>query len=333
MNDDPIRIHGLNHVNPASCEYWRLTPEIVERMPHYDGLGKRTGGARVRFCTDSAVVHIRYRTLSEKVDRSMGLPASAGVDVYLGAGLQSRYAGLVAPADYGYKDTLIEGEINKSAAMELVTINLPRNEGLTFLEIGVADDAAVKPAPNYRIKKPIVFYGSSITEGGSAPRPGTSYVSAVSRWLDTDYYNYGFSGAAKGEPAFAEYIASHQNMSAFVMDYDHNAPSAEHLRETHAPFFDVIRKAHPALPVLMMTKPDFDNDPDNNAERRAVVMNTYMRAVNGGDRNVYFLDGEQFFGFFGREECTADRIHPNALGFMRMAEHVYPTLKKMLGLL
>jgi hypothetical protein len=225
----------------------------------------------------------------------------------------------------------VEGEIKKNAAMELVTVNLPRNEALSSLEIGVEDGAAVEAAPAYRVGKPIVFYGSSITEGGCAPRPGTAYVSTVARWLDADHYNYGFSGRAKGDPAFARYIAAHNNMSAFVMDYDHNAPSAEHLADTHRPFFEIVRGAQPGLPVLFLTRPDFDRHPGDSAKRRAVIYDTFMSAVRNGDKNVYFIDGEQFFGYMGREECTIDMCHPTALGFMRMSEIVYPQLRRIVG--
>jgi lysophospholipase L1-like esterase len=327
----PLRLYGLNHIELNKGEYWRLPTELIAKMPQYELLGRRAVGSRLRFCTDAPKVHIRFTMSDEKVDRAMGLPAAAGIDVYIGSGPDSRYAGYVAPAVYGYKDISIEGEIIKKAAMETVTLNLPRNEALSSLEIGVGDEYAIEASPEYRIKNPIVFYGSSITEGGCAPRPGTAYTSIVARWLDADYYNYGFSGRAKGELVFAEFIAGHENMSAFVMDYDHNAPSPEHLAQTHRPFFELIRKERPTLPVVIMTRPDFDRDPEDSELRRRVVYETYNAAVLSGDKNTYFVDGQQFFGQYGRDECTIDGCHPNALGFMRMAEVVYPLLRRIVG--
>nr|WP_252891708.1 SGNH/GDSL hydrolase family protein [Thermoclostridium stercorarium] len=169
-----------------------------------------------------------------------------------------------------------------------------------------------------------------MTEGGCAPRPGTAYTSILSRWLDADYFNYGFSGGAKGELVFAEYIAKHKNISVFVYDYDHNAPTPEHLANTHEPFFKVIREAHPDIPIVMMSRPDFDRDPKDSIERRNIIYQTYINAKKSGDNNVYFVDGMQFFGPVGRSECTIDGCHPNALGFMRMAETLYPLMSHLL---
>ena len=329
-SDERISLHGLNQVDINKGQYWRTTAKLMEEMPQYDYVGKRSIGARIRFKTDAETIRIRYRLATESVDLAMGLPAASGIDIYLGKGLDAKFAGFVAPKTYGYKDQMIEGEIKKSNEMELVTINFPRNDILDFIEIGLDENAELLKADDYLFQEPIVFYGSSITEGGCAPRPGTAYTSIVTRWLDSDYFNYGFSGGAKGELAFAKYIAAHEKIKVFVMDYDHNAPDPEHLEKTHKPFFDAVRKAKPNLPIVLMTRPDFGRFPITDAKRRYIVYQTYIEALENGDENVYFVDGESFFGFHGREECTIDGCHPNALGFMRMAEVIYPLLRRIL---
>jgi hypothetical protein len=57
---------------------------------------------------------------------------------------------------------------------------------------------------------------------------------------------------------------------------------------------------------------------------------TYQNALKAGDENVYFIDGEVFFGEYDRELCTVDRIHPNDLGFYRMAQVIEPVIKSIL---
>ena len=79
-------------------------------------------------------------------------------------------------------------------------------------------------------------------------------------------------------------------MSALVLDYDYNADSAEALEATHEPFFQIIRKQQPNLPVLMMSKPNVDNETDS-ARRRDVILRTYRHAAESGDRRVCFVDG------------------------------------------
>jgi hypothetical protein len=212
--------------------------------------------------------------------------------------------------------------------MEQITVYFPRNEIIDFIEISVTDDANVAPPTPYAYEKPVVFYGSSITEGGCCCNVTNAYNAMLSRWPDFDYINLGFSGSAMGEPVMADYIAA-MDMSAFVFDYDHNAPSIKHLAATHKPFFDRIRAAHPNLPILMMTRPAEVYTSDYKA-RREVVRATYEAAIAAGDNNVYFIDGETFYGDTDRNLCASDDCHPNDLGFYRMASVIRPVLEKML---
>ena len=330
ITESPIRIYGLNTIDAKERNFWRLDDQIMKKMPQYSELGKRSVGGRVRFITNSAGITIRMELKTLEVDRCMCLPGSAGADIYYGTGEASRFAGYVAPTDYEASSKVVEQKLTKTAGFELVTINLPRNDNLASLEIGIDDDADLFAPDDYRIEKPIIFYGSSITEGGCAPRPGAAYTSILSRWLDADYFNYGFSGGAKGETEFAEYIAAHKNISLFVYDYDHNAPNPEHLQKTHEPFFKIIREAHPELPIIILSRPVFDKNIKDSMLRREVIYRTFMNARSSGDDHVYFIDGEQLFGQTGREECTIDGCHPNALGFMRMAQTIYPLAKNLL---
>jgi hypothetical protein len=326
-----LSLHGLSHVRPDAQEYWRLPPSVIDRLPEvYERLGKRPAGARVRFATDAAELTVRFTLLTESVDPYLALPGSAGADVYLGRGPDARYAGTVAPAEYGFRGVPVEKRIITSSAWETVTVNLPRNEQLGSFEVDLPDGARVRSADPFRVPDPIVFYGSSITEGGCAPRPGAAYTSVVARWLDADHYNYGFSGSARGEQAMADHIAGHPAIGAFVLDYDHNAPSVEHLAQTHLRFFETFREAHPEVPVLMLSRPDTDKDPRDAALRRDVVLNTFRTARARGDRRVWFLDGHELFGSRGRAECTVDGCHPNALGFHRMARSIHAVLSRAL---
>ena len=129
----------------------------------------------------------------------------------------------------------------------------------------------------------------------------------------------------------AEYIAS-LPMSVFVLDYDHNAPNPEHLNKTHYRFYEIIRKAQPDLPIIMVSMPDTDRNPADADERRGIIMNTYLRARAEGDRKVWFVDGRTLFGGRDRDCCTMDGCHPNDLGFYRMAEGLLPAIREALGM-
>lgn len=331
ITQKPLKIYGLAIADAENRQFYRLPETLLEKMPQYDYLGRRSTGGRVRFCTDSSHLTIRMTLNQTKEDINIPLSGSAGADIYLGRGTGSEYLGYIAPGCHMMEEISVEKTFSKKNVMEIVTINLPRNDHLLSMEIGIDDTAKMEEAPAYTITSPVIFYGSSITEGGCASRAGNAYTSIVCRWLDADYYNYGFSGSARGEQEFARYLAGLNDMSVLVYDYDHNANDVRQLSDTHEAFFQTVRKAHPNLPILMMSRPDTDKDAADARARKEVIYTTYSNAKNRGDENVWFLDGETFFGTHGRAECTVDGTHPNALGFMRMAEKVYPVLSDILG--
>lgn len=321
----PIEIFGLqNDLLPE--HFWRLPKKMMEKVSkgvvHW---AVRPVGGRVKFRTDSSKVTITTQLNTNDVDWAIPLSGSAGADVYIGCGIDTRYAGVAAPRSYVEKEGILT--FVKGHFMEDITVNLPRNVELRDVWIEIEDEALIEAPTPYTVRRPLVFYGSSITQGGCASRPGNAYTAHLSRWLDADYINLGFSGSARGEIELAAYISTLE-MSVFIYDYDHNAPSVEHLANTHEPFYHYIRNAQPELPIVILSRPDYDAHSDSAAKRRQVIYNTYTNAKAAGDNRVFFIDGETLFGTDNRESCTIDGCHPNDLGFMRMAKVIYPVLKE-----
>lgn len=316
-----LSLHGVFY--DGEC-YRRMPKDVAEGAN--DGvraLSKNTSGGRVRFVTNSKRIAISAAMPSICRMAHMAYSGIHGFDMYADTGDGPRYAATFLPR------TDIEGGYESEKKFDtdeerLITINMPLYNQLTALAIGIDEGAYIKPAPDYTYKKPIVFYGSSITQGGCASRPGMSYAAILSRKLDADIINLGFSGSGRGESCVAEYIAS-LDMSAFVLDYDHNAPTAEHLERTHKPFFDIIRAAHPELPIIMTSRPK-ERLSEGEIRRREIIRKTYLDAKAAGDRNVYFIAGEELVaGLDG--EGTVDNTHPTDLGFSSMASALYPILK------
>ncbi len=312
--------------------YCRMPEKIAKQVSEgVYTLYTNTAGGRVRFATDSEYVALRcgYDLLCNMPH--MPLTGSSGFDLYINEEDQSTYCGeFVPPWDqnaraHGYESILHFG----SRRMRDITIDFPLYNNVTHLELGLEEDAAIQKGGSYRLAQPVVYYGSSITQGGCASRPGNSYQGFISRALNLDQRNLGFSGAGKGEPVMAEYIAS-LPMCAFVLDYDHNAPNAEHLQKTHEPLYKAVRKAHPDIPILCVSRPNADFEPQD--EMRRVIEQTVLRAQAAGDANIRFLDGRTLFGTDCRDGCTVDRAHPNDLGFYRMAQAMIPILRQMLRL-
>lgn len=323
LNHEAVEVCGLDIVDVENHVYRRLPEEETALVNDIVHMRSATpAGGRIRFRTNTKKLHLEMKLETLNVDPFIPVCGSAGADVLSGSGMASKYIGILFPGD-NYTNKTPASDFWLDGTMQQITINLPRNEIMSDFTISIEDDAEILPPLPFTRKGRICFYGSSITEGGCASRPGNAYIAAVARWLDMDYVNYGFSGSARGEDAMADIICK-RDFAAIVYDYDHNAPDPEHLEKTHEPFFKKIRTAHPDIPIVFLSKPDY---PQFDGEvRRAIVMKTYRNALEAGDKNVAFIDGSQHFGTWGREMCTVDGLHPNDLGFFRMAEKVYGAL-------
>ena len=323
ITESPFKIYGL-----AVCEgedFFRLPDALAKQVSEgVYNLSKHTAGGRVRFRTDSKRIALSCVPRNEGFMSHMPLSGSAGIGIYV----NGEFISTVRPANGD--GVRFEGAIETEGILRDVELYLPLYNGITELKIGLCEGSNLLEPRPYTVEKPVVYYGSSITQGGCASKPGNSYQGFVSRWLDSDHINLGFSGNAKGEPIMAEYIAGLE-MSAFVLDYDHNAPNAEHLKATHEQFFEIIRKANPTLPIIIASKSDTDGAKRADADkRRAVIEQTYNNAIRNGDRHVYYIDGRKLFGEQDRCDCTMDGAHPNDLGFYRMAQAFYPVIKQAL---
>ena len=306
----PFSIHGVFREG----EKFRRLPESVAKTVNNGvlGLHANTAGGRLRFRTDSPYVAIIAKMGSLGKMSHFTYTGAIGFDLYA----DNRYVGSFIPPHGitdGYESILNLGERTSRE----ITINFPLYSEVEKLVIGLDGDAVIEAPTPYKTEKPVVFYGSSITQGGCASRPGTCYQSIVSRRFDFDFINLGFSGNAKGEDNIADYIAS-LDMSAFVYDYDHNAPTVEHLAKTHERMFLKIRAKNSTLPIIMMSRPKHFLTADEQ-RRLEIIRATYNNAIRAGDKNVYLLDGAALTALSGNEG-TVDNCHPTDFGFASMAK-------------
>lgn len=332
--DEPFEKYGFYNCSHAEG-YKRLPDDIAKNVnPGVASLYLHTASGRVRFATDSRYIAIRV-SFPNGIDKHsvLALSGSAGFDLFIDDPKtgDSRFC-KARFFPQSINQTEFTAKVTFSTAKKrFFTMYFPSYNSVGSVLIGLQADAMLEGGMKYSDKAPIVFYGSSITQGASASRPGNSYVNTVSRKLNTDILNLGFSGSGRGEDLIVDYMAT-LSMSAFVCDYDHNAPNAEHLRKTHLKLYKKIRASHPDIPYLIMTKPDFNFNITGHGEnhlRRDVIYDTYRYAIEHGDKNVYFLDGEGFFRGPYEDMCTVDGTHPNDLGMAFMADEVIETFKRI----
>ncbi len=325
----PIRAHGI-YFNEQEGQYLRLDRELAKTINNgVNAMNNHLAGGRFIFRTDSTRLAIRFRIPWEGVKAFN--QANAGVDVYTRENGKQMLLRTFKPTDPDEKRYInICREFAPKKERELV-IYLPAMAGISNISIGVDEDAYIKEADDYTYACPVVFYGSSIVHGAQSYRPALAYPSIISRKYDIDFVNLGYSGNAKGERSFAEYIGA-LDMCAFVLDYDHNAPTPEHLEATHEEFYKTVRAAKPELPIIMITRPHYHVlDYAEVVRRREIIRRTYENAKARGE-NVYYIDGGHFYDDFGGDNCIADDSHPNALGLFAMAEKISEVLEQAIDI-
>lgn len=331
----PFEIHGL-YCPQKTDSYIRLPQEVAKSIN--DGvawLSGDTSGGRIRFSTTSKYVAIRVNMpyLSYPHQSLLG---SAGFSLFIDRinEISKYYSSFIPPTRFidGWESIIyFDDNLEKN-----ITIYMPTYCHVYSVEIGLQKDCELaQNKVRYLDMNPIIYYGASQSQGACASVPSNSYQGFLHRWTNIDYVSLTFSGSAKGESEMANYIAN-QKMSLFVMDYDHNAPNSEYLRNTHFAFYKTIRDKNPNIPIMLMSKHDFYSTTfyvetqQENINRRQVVIDTFNKAKKMGDNKVYFIDGKTILGKKDADCCTVDGTHPNDLGFYRMAKKIYSVIKKIL---
>lgn len=321
---EPIALHGVFYKDGRFRRIPKEVAEATSKGVYY--LHANTAGGRIRFSTDSLYIVLKANLGKAHLMTHMAATGIYGFDMYEIIDGKEVWVKTYRPkpdtVDW-FEDVLDYSD----RKMRSFVINFPLYNDVCELYLGLQEDARIETAPDYEIKVPVVYYGSSITQGGCASRPGTSYQAVISRMLNCDYVNLGFSGNAKGEPSIAEYIAG-LDMSVFVYDYDHNAPNPEHLEATHEKMFLKIRQKNPTLPIILMARPRYVVSEDTE-KRLEIIRKTYENALARSDGNVYFITGRELMAIC-KNEGSVDGTHPTSLGFYSMGVAVGDVIEKIL---
>ena len=319
--EKPFKIYGVFKENGCFRRMPESVAKNVSEGVFYHHIN--TAGGRIKFKTDSKYVAVNVKLSQKSKMPHIPFTGSIGLDMYDGVKYVKTFVPPISVEDS------FEGVIDfEDEKMHDVTINLPTYSGVSEIYIGLSENAKILESEPYKNKKPIVYYGSSITQGGCASRPGNSYQAIIERRNNLDYINLGFSGSAKAEDEMIDYIKN-LDMEIFVYDYDHNAPTVEYLENTHKKMFDKIREKHPTLPIIMMTKPKYEQT-EYAVKFKNVIQKTYDEAIKNGDKNVYLLDGQELMKI-AKYDGTVDGCHPNDLGFFSMAKAVGDVIEKILN--
>lgn len=327
----PFKVYGVKKDEQG---YYRMEPETAKKINDgVSALCRHTAGGIIKFKTNSRTVAIKAENahFTDCSLDSICFIGSSGFDAYCGEYFLASFPPTIPAGDYTCEKWIERdacfraGKADKDGFIE-ITVNMPIYGYYKDISIKVEEGCEIRESKGFINEKPVVFYGSSITQGDAASTPGTTYINTISRDLDLYCRNLGFSGSARGEEAMAEYIAGLE-MSAFVLDYDYNAPTPEYLENTHKHFFDIVRAKNPTLPIIIISAVHLEYDDNDREKRFNIVYSTYEKAKASGDKNVYFADARTFFNDEIRfDDCTVDGCHPNSFGMFMMAKGIEKVL-------
>lgn len=335
VKNAPFKLYGFSE------PFRRVPTEVAEATSEgVKTLAKMSSGGRVRFRTNSNFIVIHGDYVTSGAINTSAFVATSSFDMFFYEGNgEHAFRGIFNPSQGGgrsYVESRIKFVDNE---MKDIILYFPLRADLKNVYIGLCEGCEISEGSEYTYSDPVVFYGSSIVHGEGLLRPSSSYPAVLSRRLDCDFVNLGFSGCACAEKAMMEYIAG-LDMSVFVYDYDYNADSYDYLEKTHYEGYKIFREKHPNTPVIFASRPNywtrnyvFENYSLSWVEkRRKLIESNYERAKAEGDENVYFVDGSKMFPEGLRDDCTMDGCHPNDLGYYFMAnafeEVLRPLLKK-----
>jgi len=295
-------------------------------------LSRHSAGMMVRFKTDATTIQAKWTLLSSRLGMPHMPPSGvSGLDLYArDVKGQWRWAAATKPNKQDMEATLLSGI---APGMREYALYLPLYNGIESLEIGVLKGAKFESlAP--RKAKPLVFYGTSITHGACASRPGLAHPAILGRWLEIPVINIGFSGNGRMHKEVGDLMAE-LDAACYVIDCLPNM-NATTVAERCVPLVKQLRKARPNTPIVLVEDRRFANSwilPAKSIfhdDNQAALQKAYKQLQAAGMKKLHYLQGDHLLG--DDTEGTTDGSHPNDLGFLRQADAFEPVLRQALGL-
>lgn len=324
-----FRLKG--QADQARGTFQRLIGEDLEALPErVQELSRNTAGIYLDFWTDSPIINLRWEVDQYRRLKNMTPIAINGFDLYVRNEGSWQYAGVAVPQEKRSTATMLRHGEGK---MRQYRVYFPLYTGLKGLEIGIDPASSISQQQENRSSSKILFYGSSITQGASASRPGMAFPSLLSRMLNAEVLNFGFSGAGKMELEVAE-VLSQIPSDVIVMDCVAN-PSPQEIAQRTTAFVKRLREAQPATPIVMVESVYREHAHWNTelkehvTQQNAAFKKAHQELLDQGIQDLYYVSSEGHIGF--DHEATIDGTHFSDLGHFRMAQKLAPILSSILN--
>jgi hypothetical protein len=293
-------------------------------------LSRDSAGMMVRFKTDATAIHVHYKVSKTNLGQPH-MPATgvSGVDLYArDKDGKWKWVFVTKPTTQEMKVEIIKG---LAPGEREYAAYLPLYNGVEFLSIGVEKGSKFEGlAPR---QKPVVFYGTSITHGACASRPGMVHTGILGRKLDMPVVNLGFSGNGRMDKAVGDYLVQ-VDAAAYVIDCLPNMGPAD-VAAKCVPLVKQLRAAKPETPIILVEDRRNTNDwiiparQKHHTDNHAALKVAYETLLKEGVKGLSYIPGDHLYG--DDAEGATDASHASDLGFMRQAEIFEPVLRKALG--
>ena len=318
----------------TETRYERLPADLKDKVarPSIWTLGKNTSGLAILFSSNSTSISAKWEVLNDVKMNHMTETGIKGLDLYAWENNKWEFVKSALPTGKTTEQTIISNMPPKEREYLLF---LPLYDGLTDLSIGVDTFAMIAQSHTNHINRenPIVVYGTSITQGGCATRPGMSYTNIMTRWMNREFINLGFSGNGQLDYEIAEVMAKRKDAGMFLLDFIPNVDETK-VKEKTQHFVSIIRKENPHTPILFVESIIFPHSRfDTNMAKILAIKNAALRVEfetlkNAGDENVYYLKSDNLMNEDG--EGTVDGIHLTDMGFQHFAFALMKEIKTIL---
>ncbi|WAC39156.1 SGNH/GDSL hydrolase family protein [Pedobacter sp. SL55] len=312
-------------------QYHRADTATYNELPAtVKNLLTHSAGLAIVFKTNSKSISAKWCVTDKKPGNNMTLIAQKGLDLYIKRDGKWQFAGVGRPSSNICSEfTLVKAMDNTEKEC---MIFLPLYDELKSLEIGVEAGSSIVSLNN-PFRKRVVIYGSSIVHGASAGRPGMAYPAILSRSTGLYFMNLGISGNAKMEKSAAKMVSDIE-ADAFILDCVPN-PSPQQIKERAEDFVKTVRAKHTKAPIILIQsifreQGNFDLEVKERVKQQNVeITAAFNRLKSAGVKDLYLITSENLLG--DDHDASTDGVHPNDLGFYRMAAQLGPQITKILG--
>ncbi|HEY0666591.1 MAG TPA: SGNH/GDSL hydrolase family protein [Sphingobacteriaceae bacterium] len=316
----------------SSVNYHRLDTLDRRFLPRsVQKLALNSAGLFISFKTDAKAIRLVWRLAEWKDQWNMTPLAVNGLDLYGMKDGSWQYVASAKPTGVENSAILIS---NLDGVLRNYRLYLPLYTEIKDVKIGVNSSAIIQKADaqTHPVKN-VVIYGSSITQGASASRPGMAYPSIISRKMGIGTINLGFSGSGKMEMEIVDVLARIP-ADVYILDCVAN-PLPQQIKERAYDFVSKLRSLKPGIPIIMVESIFRETGHwdqligERTRQQNIEFRNAYTRLKKDKVKDLYYVRSKDLIG--NDHEATIDGTHLTDAGFIRISDRISKSIKKVIN--